>query len=217
MEKIEKVIDMVDNPGRYTDEEFKAMLNDPESRKIYKTIVETRAAADMDDADLDIDKEWSNFATRHLDTAPRHTFIFGSKWNFMKIAAVFAVVLALSGASYAAYRYVKTARETAQNRIEATAGGTEKQQYAAPAETEADGNATKPAEKRTFINISLEKMLPEIASYYNVKIVFKNEEAKKLRIYYNWDSNKGMAATVKELNQFENITLSLDKDVLTVE
>ena len=51
MEKIEKVIDMVDNPGRYTDEEFKAMLNDPESRKIYKTIVETRAAADMDDAD----------------------------------------------------------------------------------------------------------------------------------------------------------------------
>ena len=108
MEKIEKVIDMVDNPGRYTDEEFKAMLNDPESRKIYKTIVETRAAADMDDADLDIDKEWSNFAARHLDTAPRHTFIFGSKWNFMKIAAVFAVVLALSGASYAAYRYVKT-------------------------------------------------------------------------------------------------------------
>ena len=111
MEKIEKVIDMVDNPGRYTDEEFKAMLNDPESRKIYKTIVETRAAADMDDADLDIDKEWSNFAARHLDTAPRHTFIFGSKWNFMKIAAVFAVVLALSGASYAAYRYVKTRRE----------------------------------------------------------------------------------------------------------
>ena len=50
-----------------------------------------------------------------------------------------------------------------------------------------------------------------------MKVVFKNEEAKKLRIYYNWDSNKGMAATVKELNQFENITLSLDKDVLTVE
>ena len=79
MEMIEKVIDIVDNPGRYTDEEFKAMLNDPESRKIYKTIVETRAAADMDDADLDIDKEWSNFAARHPDTAPRHTFIFGSK------------------------------------------------------------------------------------------------------------------------------------------
>lgn len=217
MEKIEKVIDMVDNPGRYTDEEFKAMLNDPESRNIYKTIIETRAATYMDDADLDINKEWSNFAARHLDAAPRRTFLFGSKWNFMKTAAVFAAVLTLSGASYAAYRYVKAARETAQNRIEATAGSTGKQQSATPAETEADGNTTKPAEKRTFINISLEKMLPEIASYYNVKVVFKNEEAKKLRIYYNWDSSKGMTAVVKELNQFENITLSLEKGILTVE
>ena len=69
MEKIEKVIDMVDNPGRYTDEEFKAMLNDPESRKIYKTIVETRAAADMDDADLDMTR---NGATLQPDILTTH-------------------------------------------------------------------------------------------------------------------------------------------------
>ena len=60
-------------------------------------------------------------------------------------------------------------------------------------------------------------MLTEIAAYCDVKVVFKSESAKKLRLYYDWDSRKSMAEVAKDLNQFENVTLTLDKGTLTVE
>ena len=60
-------------------------------------------------------------------------------------------------------------------------------------------------------------MLPEIAEYYNIKVVFNDASIKSLRIYYDFDSRKGINKIVDELNQFENVNLSLKDNTLTAE
>ncbi len=216
MEKTEKILSMIEHPERYSDEEFKAMLSDPESRKIYNTIAEANAAMDMDDADINVDEEWAKFAAAHPEAAPQRRFTFGSKRGVMKAAAVFAGVVMLSGVSFAAYHYAKSARKTAQDNAVSVTANVQKTQ----AETAPDTisiKAKKPAVQRTFINITLEKMLTEMAAYYDVKVVFKSGSAKRLRLYYDWDSRKSMAEVVKDLNRFENVTLTLNKGTLTAE
>lgn len=216
MEKTEKILNMIEHPERYSDEEFKAMLSDPESRKIYDTIAEANAAMNMDETDINVDEEWAKFAAAHPEAAPQRRFTFGGKWSVMKAAAVFAGVVMLSGVSFAAYRYAKSALGTAQGNAAPATANVQKTQAEAAPDTIAV-NAQKPAVQRTFINITLEKMLTEMAAYYDVKVVFKSGSAKRLRLYYDWDSRKSMAEVAKDLNQFENVTLTLGKGTLTVE
>ena len=75
----------------------------------------------------------------------------------------------------------------------------------------------KPAIHKTFENVSFEIMMSEIAAYYDLQVVFENEEAKKLRLYYEWDSHTEIGTIIRELNQFENVDISLHGKEIVVQ
>ena len=70
---------------------------------------------------------------------------------------------------------------------------------------------------KIFDNVSLEKMLDEMAQYYGVKVVFLNQEAKYLRFYYELNSANSLQDVVDELNYSQQMNLSLNNDLLVVE
>ena len=89
-EKIERLLDMIEHPEHYTEEEMQKILADKETREYYDLIIKA------DDAytkrhDIDVDKALKEFETKHL----HHL-----SWS--KIAAVFIGILLVSGVTYAA-------------------------------------------------------------------------------------------------------------------
>ncbi len=216
MEKTEKILDFIEHPERYSDEEIKSVLSDEESRKLYNTMAETAAAMDMDISKIDVNEEWRKFAAAHSDLVPRKPRFTLSRRGMMRIAAVLAGVVMLSGVSFAAYHYIKTIRSTSVS-TQNVAHTDVSAPKTLPADTTKVAAVAKPVMKKTFINITLGKMLPQIAEYYNIKVVFNNASIKDLRIYYDFDSRKGINKIVNELNQFENVNLSLKDNTLTAE
>ena len=65
--------------------------------------------------------------------------------------------------------------------------------------------------------IPLEKMLPEIAAHYDVKVVFANDEARGLRFHFVWNPQKGIGQIISDLNQFERLSATLKDNQITVE
>jgi hypothetical protein len=68
-----------------------------------------------------------------------------------------------------------------------------------------------------YDNIPLEKMLPEIADHYDVKVVFANDEVRGLRFHFVWNPQKGIDQVISDLNQFERLNVTLKDNQITVE
>ena len=68
-----------------------------------------------------------------------------------------------------------------------------------------------------YDNIPLEKMLPEIADHYDVKVVFANDEVRGLRFHFVWNPQQGIDQVISDLNQFERLNATLKDDVINVE
>ena len=66
MDKLEKILDMIDHRDKYSDEEIRRMLQDEECRKLYQTMQEVDSALVKQVSPLvDIDEEWNKF--EHID------------------------------------------------------------------------------------------------------------------------------------------------------
>lgn len=68
-----------------------------------------------------------------------------------------------------------------------------------------------------YDNIPLEKMLPEIAAHYDVKVTFANEEVRAFRFRFVWNPQQGIEQVVSDLNQFERLKVTLRDKEITVE
>lgn len=209
MEKIDRIFDMIAHPERYSEHDFDEMLADDESRKLYLTMVETNEALAPTHAPIDTESEWQRFSAQH----PTRRKAFAMR----RIAAISIGILMLSGITLAALKLVKSQ----QTRVyEPTL---QEQKAPSAPDTVASTPAThepqtaKAAIHKTFINTTLDAMLAEMASYYDVKVVFGNAEAKQLRLYYEWDSKTQLTKVIDELNQFANVNLTLDNQTITVE
>lgn len=209
MDKIEKILDIIDHPEKYSEEEIRLTLADEESRKLYKTLCETAGALAAEGAEPDVEKEWRRFAAARAGAGLRRPVRFA---RLRKVAAVAAGAALLSGASLAAYHYIYVRPLERRNALSQA-----KETSIAIAQGDTARIAAKKTEARTFVNVPLEKMLGEIAAYYEVKVEFKDARAKALRLYYDWDSRKGLEKTLKELSQFENVSLTLNGGTIVVE
>lgn len=210
MDKITQVIDMMEHPERYSEAQMEQLLQDEECRQTYLTMMEMRMAFDKESAQksTDVDQEWQKFTTQH-HAAPRLA------WR--KIAAAIAGVVMLSGLTYAAIHFSSHRQPAPVACADTTQVVVEKKDSVSHAQ-----QAEKPAVKKeiihkTFDNVTMESMLGEIARYYGVKVVFHNEQAKQLRFYYEWNSENTLQQVVDELNQSQQMNISLEDDVLVIE
>ena len=214
MDKFEKILDIIDHQEKYSDEEIREILQDEECRKLYQTMVEVDSALESPSPIINVDEEWEKFSQKHQLQEVSHPI---TSWR--KLAASIASFILISGITFAAiHTYIKRNQEPTQ--VTANAHPETIKSDSAKQVAEKDSliqpKPEKPAIHKTFENVAFEKMLSEIASYYDLQVKFENNEDKTLRLYYEWNSHSSIENIVKELNQFENVNIELQQNELIV-
>ncbi len=228
MDKITQVIDMMEHPERYSEAQISELLQDEKCRQTYLTMMEMRMAFDKEatDKNMDMDKEWQNFAEKHshandssLEDDMQENGKIHTVFSWRKVAASLVGVVMLSGIALAAIHTFSSHRQPKEVAVSDTA-----KVNVAP-----DDTATKVINKveqsvgkkeiihKTFDDVTMGAMLGEMAKYYGVNVVFRNEDAKQLRFYYEWNSENSLQQVVDELNNSQQMNISLEDDKLVIE
>ena len=224
MDNFEKILDIIDHQEKYSDEEIREILQDEECRKLYQTMMEVDSALENSSPIINVDEEWEKFSQEHqlqeeatqnaAQKAASHPI---TSWR--KLAASIAGFVLISGIAFAAiHTFIKRSQEptqvTADTHPEVIKSDSVKQ--VAENDSLPQPKPEKPAIHKTFENVAFEKMISEIASYYDLQVKFENNEDKTLRLYYEWDSHSSIENIVKELNQFENVNIELQQNELII-
>jgi hypothetical protein len=208
-ENIRQLLEMLDNPEAYTEQEIQDIINrDEDTRETYRMMVEAKRSSRQRQADkpVDVDAAWQKFNQK---VQPKqHSF------GWIKIAASFVGVLLVSGIAFAAIQIVRYAQQHTPKTEEVI--NTPKPANVTPTDTLTTDTITVP-HPIIYDNIPLEKMLPEIAAHYDANVTFVNDEAPQLRFRFVWNPQKGIDQVVSDLNQFERLTVTLKDNQITVE
>ena len=103
MEKTDLLFRMMDDPGQYTDEQWREILADSECASLYEMMRKTRSALDAEQVDQEftaetVDREWERFAAAHQARTVK-------PFDWRKIAAAIAVLAVFGLAAAAIYSH----------------------------------------------------------------------------------------------------------------
>lgn len=216
-DKIDRLLDILDNPDRYSDENINQLLEDPEIRDYYETISKTSDIF-SETAEIDIDWEWQKFVNKNFRPQPKN--IFGRVLYFVtRNAAViilcavasFAVVAATIGVHYALSH---------QNDIQLKNTDTLSVIETAPVTLDDSVREGAPVandiETTVFKNKSLGEILSSIADYYGADLQFESNTAKELRLFFQWDKTLPIEETVEQLNNFEQFDIEFTDNTIII-
>jgi len=208
-ENIRQLLEMLDNPDAYTEQEIQDIINcDEDTRETYRLMVAAKRSSRLRQAEepIDVDAAWQKLNQK---VHPKqHSF------GWMKIAASFIGIMLVSGITFAAIQIVRYAQQHTPKTEEVI--NTTKPAITTSSDT-LPIDTTAVSQPVIYDNIPLEKMLSEIAAHYDAKVTFVNDEARGLRFRFVWNPQKGIGQVVSDLNQFERLTVTLKDDVITVE
>ena len=213
-ENIRQLLEMLDNPDAYTEQEIQNIINrDEDTRETYRLMVASKRSSRQRQADkpIDVDAAWQKIAEQ-LPTPVGAGLGAGSV--IYKIAASFIGIMLVSGIAFAAIQIVRYAQQHTPKTEEVI--NTTKPAITTPSDT-LTTDTTAVSQPVIYDNIPLEKMLSEIAAHYDAKVTFVNDEACGLRFRFVWNPQNGIGQVVSDLNQFERLTVTLKDDVITVE
>lgn len=240
MNKEELIIDLIAHPERYSDQQMQEILSDDEALAAYSALLEARMAIDKNSAaNVDIDAAWRNFAAQNAELLEQHRTATGNgdskstaepqphtmhyllaKWR--KIAAMFVAAVAMSGLAFAAIHTFTADHHTQKADIEniqaaPKAGSTADADTASIIKENSAPSEPKPVFKKTFENVALGDILKELAQYYGMTVEFRNQEARSLRYYYEWDSANDLNTVIDELNHSEQVAIAIEGNKIIVE
>lgn len=218
-DKLLKLLQALDTPGYLSDDQINVLLEDEEAREMYSLISKT-ADASATASEPDIDKEWERFSTRNLK--PRRPPFRLSISNFLRrnaAAAVVAVGATIAVAATVGITYTLTQREVTEEKAEPT----QMNQKGTTAYTEYNELEKNPESQEApasnvsvFKNETLDTIVESLARYYNLSVAWKREDAKDLRLFFEWDKNLPVNEVVMQLNSFNRINIEVSRDTLIV-
>ena len=231
-ENIRQLLEMLDNPEAYTEQEIQDIINrDEDTRETYRMMVEAKRSSRQRLADqpVDVDAAWQRFNEIHQ--SKRHGFswmkiaaslTFGRACSrseeqmqaslSSRLVASFIGVLLVSGIAFAAiWSLTPSPSPKGEGSENSFVSDTAKK-----VTTPLSNGRGVGGEVYIYDNIPLEKMLPEIAAHYDAKVTFVNDEARQLRFRFVWNPQKGIDQVVSDLNQFERLTVTLNDNQITV-
>ena len=170
-----------------------------------------------------VDEEWEKFAAEHAEElealtpkAVANFSLFTLHFSLHKVAASIIGILFTAGVAFAAIHIVRSVvggdlkSPTQETRI------SNSHQPIVPADTLTTDTIATP-KPIVFDNVTLDKMLPQIAAYYNKEVEFQNVDARQLRFYFVWKQDETLDVVLHRLNLFESITVELKSDKIVVE
>ena len=216
-DNIDRLLDALEHPENYSDADVKQLLADPKAREVYDML---HKAADVSTTvpEINLDEEWRRFEAK----LPKRRPLILRWLSFMASRNAAAVVTALVGtlavvaATLGVTHYIGIQKELAQ------AHQAEQQEQtvainadAAPDDTIAAEGAPQP-ETILFKGETLETILGDIAKYYGATVKFDQDASKSLQLYFEWNRALPLDEVVEQLNNFEQIDITLTDNVLTV-
>ena len=187
MEKTDLLFRMMDDPGQYTDEQWREILADQEFT------AET------------VDREWERFAAAHQARTVK-------PFDWRKIAAAIAVLAVFGLAAAAIYSHFAHTPQT--HTVENTTPNVN-QQVTDRTENAVDAVADKP-QAHLYDDVPLEQIINDLAAHYNVQPQWQGNEVRSLRLYYKWEPDFTLDEVVEMLNNFEAFSVKLDGDQLVI-
>ena len=209
MNKTDLLLQMMEQPKRYTAEEWQEILANDECRELYTLMSKTQSAIDGAHANEEvtdgmIDAEWQRLIREKQEVKIE-------KYSFLKIAAMFVGILMLSGIAYAAIHFIShnNAPKEQDELI------TKSQPSTSDSQISVTDTITIPQPK-LYDNVPLGEIFEELSNYYNVKVVYKNEDAPRLRLFYQWKPEYTLERVVEMLNNFDWIQIQVENDTLFI-
>ena len=173
-----------------------------------------------------VDEEWEKFATEHADELdalekdePRTATITRLMGILpYKVAASIIGILFTAGVAFAAIHIVRhfVGEDVKSPTQEVRISNSSQPSPALPTDT-IKTDTTTSTKPIVFDNVALDKMLPQIAAYYNKEVEFQNEDARQFRFYFVWKQNETLEVVLHRLNLFESITIELKDNKIVVE
>jgi hypothetical protein len=201
---------MMDDPGQYTDEQWREILADQECASLYEMMCKTRSALDAERVDQEftaeaVDQEWARFATAHQVRTVK-------PFDWRKIAAAIVVLAVFGIAAAAIYSHFAHTPQT-----ETVENTTPKLN---PQVTDRTDNAvdavTDKPQAHLYDDVPLEQIINDLAAHYNVQPQWQGNEVRSLRLYYKWEPDFTLDEVVEMLNNFEAFSVKLDGNQLVI-
>lgn len=210
-EKIQMLLDMQEHPENYSEQALKTMLKDPEVRELMEAAELLKQAMIWENARknaVNVDAEWQRFAGQHIaDSKPRR--------GWLKVAAVFLGVLFVSGITFAAIHIVRMVNSQKSQTVQTEQPMTAKASTTIPADTvKTDTIAPKIIR---YDEATLQKILTDMGEYYRLRVELRNEDAKTLRLFFQWNQRQEASKVLEQLNTFERIHLVLNDSTIIAE
>ena len=179
---------------------------------------------EVENESVPVDEEWQKFAAEHADELealekdePRTATITRLMGILpYKVAASIIGILFTAGVAFAAIHIVRMVSNSKPQAIQTEQTISAKPTSALPTDT-VKTDTTTTTKPIVFDNVALDKMLPQIASYYNKEVEFLNADARQLRFYFVWKQDETLDVVLHRLNLFESITVELKSDKIVVE
>lgn len=212
MNKIEHLIEMMEKPDRYSQEEWRQVLSDKDCREYYRLMCDTSAALhDHRPDETETEEALQRFEKRYMSDR-RHIAL----WR--QLTAVFVGLMLISGLAFAAITMVKHHQQAPKREL--PVAPTKAKATAKTTTAVRDTIKSQPQESngmKQFINTPVANIVNEIASYYGLKAEIRNTQAASIRLYFNWNRQCSAAQVVSQLNQFDNIRITLNGSSLVLE
>ena len=151
----------------------------------------------------DANDAWEQFQKAHI--------VAKSTTTWYKIAAMFIGILMLSGIAYAAISHFIKMEDKPQVTLTERKPDIKKMEKTYGVEM----TPTKKAPV-VFNNVELQQIMQYVADGYGVKVEFKNNAARTIRFYLQWEADDTLQEIIDKINHFEKVHLTLNEDTITI-
>ena len=215
MNKTDLLLQMLEQPERYSEAQWQEILADDECRELYTLMAKVKSTAPSPEvSDETIDAEWQRLAQSQRARAAVIPL-----WR--KVAVTAAIAVALFGLSYAAVTtgfFGLQKQDNEQKEVQKSETIQQLPAHEASSAIEVANDSTPAAvEPRLYDNVPLEQMLAELSAYYQVDVEYRTDDVRSLRLYYEWEPDYSLDMVVDMLSHFESLSISREGNKLIVE
>ena len=227
-DKIRLLLSMQEHPEQYTDEQLHQMIaDDTELAEQLEQLTLTKQAFVKQEADeeaIPVEEEWQKFYSEHADEIEAlgedntHSATVKRLKSIVpyKVAASIIGILFTAGFAFATIHILSLIPNPSpkDEGSKYTQVADTAKEVTTPLSTQTGAGSESPI---VFDNVALEKMLSQIATYYNKEVEFQNDNARQFRFYFVWRPDEGLDITLHRLNLFESVNVELKSDKIVVE
>ena len=228
--KTDVLLRMMEQPERYTEEQWRDILSDSECRELYTLMAMTHgslnaAKAEAELTEEEIEREWEKvkdppltlpcregvecvegcvLSSSKVTTPSLQGRVRGGSSSLHRIAAIFLAAVFLGGLAWAFVPLLRPHH---------SAESPQPTKVSAPTPTGSAGGESA----ILFADVRLDSMLAIVSQHYGKAVFFGDEELKALRIHTKWNREDSLAAFIENLNELDGLSLTEQRDTIFVQ